>query len=189
MKVILFPILLETVSLHSYTAHLKFGMWSKGLRIFPAVSINKDVTVISNSSPPGHWVPEISSHELEDSPYREPWGTQDVKNTGYWPQIAETHIRGMISASPDSCIFPYVLCVCVCVCVCVSSSVISDSAILGTVAHQAPLQENTRVGCYSLLQGIFPTQGSNPPALQADSLPYEPPALSHEGSPPYVKKC
>ena len=36
--------------------------------------------------------------------------------------------------------------------------------------------KNTRVDCQALLQGIFPTQGSNPglPALQADSLP-----LSH----------
>ena len=32
--------------------------------------------------------------------------TQDVK-TGYWPQIAEVYIKGMISVSPDSCIFPY----------------------------------------------------------------------------------
>ena len=35
-----------------------------------------------------------------------------------------------------------------------------------TEAHQVPLSmeflgKNTRVGCYSLLQGIFPTQGSN----------------------------
>ena len=43
--------------------------------------------------------------------------------------------------------------------------------------------QNTGVGSLSLLQGIFPTQGSNPvflhcrrilPALQADSLPAEP---------------
>ena len=39
-----------------------------------------------------------------------------------------------------------------------------------TIAHQAPLSmefsripaKNTRVGCHSLLQGIFTTQGSNP---------------------------
>jgi len=33
------------------------------------------------------------------------------------------------------------------------------------------------VGCHFLLQGIFPTQGSNPglPALQADALPSGPP--------------
>ena len=38
------------------------------------------------------------------------------------------------------------------------------------------LGHNTGVGSLSLLQGIFPIQGSNPglPALQADSLPAEP---------------
>ena len=40
--------------------------------------------------------------------------------------------------------------------------------------------QNNGVGSLSLLQGIFPTQGSNPglPHLQADSLPAEP-----QGSP------
>ena len=39
--------------------------------------------------------------------------------------------------------------------------------------------KNTEVGCHFLLQGIFPTQGSNPRLLhwQADSSP-----LSHQGS-------
>ena len=37
--------------------------------------------------------------------------------------------------------------------------------------------KNTGVGCHFLLQGILPTQGSNPHLLhwQVDSLPYEPP--------------
>ena len=38
--------------------------------------------------------------------------------------------------------------------------------------------KNTGVGCHSLLQGTFLMQGSNwptSPALQADSLPFEPP--------------
>ena len=50
-----------------------------------------------------------------------------------------------------------------------------------TVAHQAPLsRQDTGVGCHALLQGTFPTQGSDPgiepgsPALQADTLPSEP---------------
>ena len=54
-----------------------------------------------------------------------------------------------------------------------------------TVGHQAPLPwdfpgNNTGVGCHFLLQGIFPTQGSNPSLLhwQVDSL-----QLSHQGSP------
>ena len=58
-----------------------------------------------------------------------------------------------------------------------------------TVAHQAPLpmgfspDKNTGVGCHFLVQGIFPTQGSNLCLLsllhwQANYLP-----LSHLGSP------
>ena len=47
-----------------------------------------------------------------------------------------------------------------------------------TVARQAPLSKNSvgkniGVGCHFLLQGIFPTQGSNPSLLhwQVNSLP------------------
>ena len=54
-----------------------------------------------------------------------------------------------------------------------------------TIAHQTPLSwnspgKNTRVSSHSLLQGIFLTQGSNLGllALQADSLPSEPPAAA-----------
>ena len=52
-------------------------------------------------------------------------------------------------------------------------------------AHQAPLpmgvsRQEYSSGCHALLQGIFPTRRSNSrlpasPALQADSLPTEPP--------------
>ena len=43
-----------------------------------------------------------------------------------------------------------------------------------------PPGENIGVGGHSLLQGIFPTQGSNPglPHWQVDTL-----LLSHQGSP------
>ena len=66
----------------------------------------------------------------------------------------------------------------------VSHSVVSDSLWpLWTVASQAPLPwdfsgKNTRVGCHSLLQGVFLTQGSNLGLLnckQLASLPSEPP--------------
>ena len=40
--------------------------------------------------------------------------------------------------------------------------------------------KNTRVGCYSLLQGIFLTQGSNPGLLHCRQIPYH---LRHQGSP------
>ena len=62
-----------------------------------------------------------------------------------------------------------------------SPSVVSDS--LRPPGLYSPWNspgQNTGVGSLSLLQGIFPTQGSNPrvqprsPALQADSLPAEP---------------
>ena len=47
----------------------------------------------------------------------------------------------------------------------------------GSSVHGDSSGKNTGVGCHALLQGIFPTQGSNPglPALQADSLLSEPP--------------
>ena len=53
-----------------------------------------------------------------------------------------------------------------------------------TVAAQAPLSMNspglnTGVGSPSLLQGIFPTQGSNPGLLHCRQMLY---CLSHEGS-------
>ena len=46
----------------------------------------------------------------------------------------------------------------------------------GSSVHE--ILQNTGVDCHSLLQGIFPTQGSNLglPTLQADSLLPEPPA-------------
>ena len=49
-----------------------------------------------------------------------------------------------------------------------SRSVLSNSFMTPwTVAHKAPLSwnspgKNTGVGCHALIQGIFPTQGSNP---------------------------
>ena len=58
-----------------------------------------------------------------------------------------------------------------------SRSVVSDSLQPHGIWNS--LGQNTGVGSLFLLQGIFPTQGSNPgikprsPALQTDSLPTE----------------
>ena len=51
-----------------------------------------------------------------------------------------------------------------------------DCNLSGSSVHGDSPSKNTGVGCHALLQGIFPTQGSNSrsPALQVDSLPYEP---------------
>ena len=57
-----------------------------------------------------------------------------------------------------------------------------------TVAHQAPLSigKNTRVGCHSLLQGIFTTHGLNPSLLHWRQILY---CLSHQGSPLFTLYC
>ena len=85
--------------------------------------------------------------------------------------------------------FKFIVCisghVCMCACVClVAQSHPTLFVTLWNVARQTcPWNfpdKNTRVDYHSLLQGIFPTQGSNPCLLhwQADSL-----LLSHVGSP------
>ena len=51
---------------------------------------------------------DLAVIRLLATPYGELRGSQDVKNTGYWPQIAEMHMKGMISVIPDSCILPYI---------------------------------------------------------------------------------
>ena len=64
----------------------------------------------------------------------------------------------------------------------VSRSVVSDSLQLhrlGPAQLPHPWEfpgKNTRVGCHSLLQGIFPTQGSNPGLLPCRQTLY---CLSH----------
>ena len=62
-----------------------------------------------------------------------------------------------------------------------SHSVVSDS--LGPRELHSPWNTpgwNTGVGSLSLLQGIFPTQGSNPGLLHCKWILYQ---LSHKGSP------
>ena len=59
-----------------------------------------------------------------------------------------------------------------------------------TVPHQDPLSmdssaKNTGVGCDSLLQGNFPTQGLNPGLLHCRQILYY---LSHQGSPSHALK-
>ena len=70
----------------------------------------------------------------------------------------------------------------------VSHSVMSDSETPWTVTHQAHLSmefpgKNTGVGSHSLLQGIFPTRGSNLSLLHCRQILYH---LSHQGSPRHV---
>ena len=72
--------------------------------------------------------------------------------------------------------------------VCALSCSLSHVQLLAnpwTVAHQAPLsigfsRLDSGVGCHSLLQGIFLTQGSNPGLLHCRQILYH---LSHQGIP------
>lgn len=49
-----------------------------------------------------------NSHQTAATPHgKPPEDTQDM-NTGYWSQIAEEHIKEIISGSPDFCTFPYI---------------------------------------------------------------------------------
>ena len=62
-----------------------------------------------------------------------------------------------------------------------SHSVVSDSLQpQGLYSPWNPPGQNTGVGNLSLLQGIFPTQGSNPGLLHCRRILYQ---LSHQGSP------
>ena len=86
------------------------------------------------------------------------------------------------------------LCVCVCdkhlvcVCVCVSRSVVPNSLRphgLQSTRFLCPWDfpgRDTGVGCHFLLQGIFPTQGSNLGLLHCRQILYR---LSYKGSPVY----
>ena len=78
------------------------------------------------------------------------------------------------------------VCVCVCVCVCVTCSVVSNSLRphgLKPTRLLCPWDfpgKNPGVGCHSLLQGIFPTQGLNPGVLDCRQILY---CLRHQGNP------
>ena len=76
-------------------------------------------------------------------------------------------------------------CVCVCVCVLVVQSCPTlchpmDCSSPGSSVHGDSRGKTTGVGCHSLLQGIFPTQGSNPGLLHCRRILCR---LSHQGSP------
>ena len=54
----------------------------------------------------------------------------------------------------------------------------------GSSVHEDSPSKNTGVGCSALLQGIFPTQGSNPALLNCRWVLYR---LRHQGSPRILK--
>ena len=57
-------------------------------------------------------------------------------------------------------------------------------SLAGSSVHGNSPSKNFRVGCCTLLQGIFPTQGSNPGLPHCRQILYHP---SHQGSPDKVQ--
>ena len=55
-----------------------------------------------------------------------------------------------------------------------------DCSLPGSSVHGVSPGKNTGVGCHVFLQGIIPTQGSNPGLLHFRQILY---CLSHQGSP------
>ena len=89
-------------------------------------------------------------------------GTKDVKNqeAGCWPQLAEMHMKGMISVRPDSCIFLYIVAA-------ATKSLQSCPTLCDPMDYSPPgssihgiLQARIR-GLPCPPPGIFLTQGSN----------------------------
>ena len=74
----------------------------------------------------------------------------------------------------------------ICCCAMFNFSVMSNSlrpvdcSTPSSSVHGISPGKNTGVGCHALLQGIFPTQGSNPGLLHCRRILYH---LSHWGSP------
>ena len=63
---------------------------------------------------------------------------------------------------------------------CVTLCDLMDCSPPGSSVHGDCPGKNTRVGCHAILQGIFPTQGSNPGLPHCRQILYD---LSHQGSP------
>ena len=49
-----------------------------------------------------------SSHQTAATPYGEPQGSSECEKHRRLAPTAEMHMKGMISVSPDSCIFSYI---------------------------------------------------------------------------------
>ena len=78
------------------------------------------------------------------------------------------------------------VCVCVCVCVCLVTQLCltlchpMDRSLAGSSVHGNSPGKNTGVDCSALLQGIFPTKGSNPSLPHCRWILY---CLRHQGRP------
>ena len=78
------------------------------------------------------------------------------------------------------CMFIHMSHVCLVVQSCPTTCDPMDCSPPGSSVHRDSLGQNTGMGCHALLQGISPTQGSNPDLPHCRQFLY---CLSHQGSP------
>ena len=71
-------------------------------------------------------------------------------------------------------------CVCLVTQSCLTLCDLMNCSLSGSSVHWGSPGKNSEVGCYALLQGIFPTQGLNPGLSLCRQILYH---LSHQGSP------
>ena len=101
--------------------------------------------------------------------------------------LAFPKVYSLASCSPKNSVWTTVFSQELVVCVCVlGHSVMSDSSqppersLWSSFVSGDSLGKNTGVGCHALLQGIFPTQGSNPGLPHCRQVLH---CLNHQGSP------
>ena len=75
------------------------------------------------------------------------------------------------------------MCVCLAIQSCLTLYDPMDCSLPGSSVHGNSPGKNTRVGFHALLQGIFPTQGSNPGLSHYRWILY---CLSHQGRVAYL---
>ena len=110
------------VSTRYHTPSDFWGVWHScphtcELKMPPLISVNKEsqshqaihysAAVLNPEGTQGENTCQLAAIRLQPLPDSGSWGNSGCENTGGRPQIAEVHIKGMISVSPDSYIFPY----------------------------------------------------------------------------------
>ena len=109
----------------------------------------------------------------------------DLPNPGMEPCSPALQVDSLPSEPPGKPLFS-LCCVCLVAQSCLTLCNSMEYSPPGSSVHGDSPGKNTGVGCHALLQGIFPTQGSNPSLLrllhwQTGSSPLVPPgeAMSH----------
>ena len=111
----------------------------------------------------------------------------DLPNPGIKPtSLMSPVLTGMSFTTSTTCKAPdlFMLCVCLVSQSCPTACNPMDCNPPGSSVHGDSPSKNTEVGCHFLLQGIFPTQGSNPGLPHYRQTLY---CLSQQGSPSTYK--